>query len=85
MSGRVGDLSPKQAETLAKVRRDAPQPPVGPQREMAESEAERIPGPCLHLLTLHVLDIVSLPSPLKGSHLTQFCDMSPARAGITCG
>lgn len=36
MSGRVGDLSPKQAETLAKVR-DSPLL-CGPQGEMAEED-----------------------------------------------
>lgn len=63
MSGRVGDLSPKQAETLAKVR-DSPYP-VQSWGKWLRDGVERMPRTCFHLLILHVLDI-SLCCHLQG-------------------
>lgn len=79
MSGRVGDLSPKQAETLAKVR-DGPFP-VGSQGKRLGHGLEGWPGPRLHLLILHALTL-SLPYHLqRGLHPTQTSDINPDQNG----
>lgn len=67
MSGRVGDLSPTQAETLAKVR--APFPAAPKERAEGRRGWQR-QQPCPTLLFHSVRDIVSLLSPLPRSALT---------------
>lgn len=79
MSGRVGDLSPKQAETLAKVR--APPPGVPEDQGKGAGGGKEWLEPCPTQLIQHVLDIVSLVLPPKGSSPTVPSDINPVQGG----
>lgn len=71
MSGRVGDLSPKQAETLAKVRAKGKG-----LKGRGNVVAETLPPT---LFAQHGLDIVSLLSPHPGSGPTGPGGISPVQ------